>query len=393
MGHAAGLLDALPRGPLPGRDPRRRLAGRAERVDLVRGARAVGARRRARDPGRERPRRVARPRGRVGERRDRVALGDPQDGEADGPVPAGHRLRHLGLLGDAARGQHLRRRQLRRRRPRRVDDRPARLAGRRAGSSRSPRTTCSRVRAKAARAVQAVFAGLGFPPVTDDGGRGGHLRLRQPRPARPRPRRRRRGRRPRARWTGRSRRSTSSASSTRPASPTSPRRCSGCSGSASPPTISRPRPSSSPTAPCARRSATRTAIEGPGTGYRLEGERWELLQQLPYVLDPREETSSNGVAVACVVETHVATVGDRAGRRRRRGRAGVRRRRCGTTINGLSARGRPARRSPRASARRAAEPRLVRVRAQLRRRLHRPRRREAGRLGDRASGSSRRARR
>src|SRR6185312_6585090 len=29
---------------------------------------------------------------------------------------------------------------------------------------------------------------------------------------------------------------------------------------------------------------------GPGTGYRLEGERWELLQQLPYVLDPREET-------------------------------------------------------------------------------------------------------
>ena len=27
---------------------------------------------------------------------------------------------------------------------------------------------------------------------------------------------------------------------------------------------------------------------GPGTGYRLEGERWELLQQLPYVLDPRE---------------------------------------------------------------------------------------------------------
>ena len=29
--------------------------------------------------------------------------------------------------------------------------------------------------------------------------------------------------------------------------------------------------------------------EGPGTGYRLEGERWELLQQLPYVLDPAED--------------------------------------------------------------------------------------------------------
>ena len=56
---------------------------------------------------------------------------DPQDGEADGAVPARHRLRHLRLLGDAAPRQHLRRRQLRRRRPRRVAHDPARLAGRR----------------------------------------------------------------------------------------------------------------------------------------------------------------------------------------------------------------------------------------------------------------------
>jgi propanediol dehydratase large subunit len=28
--------------------------------------------------------------------------------------------------------------------------------------------------------------------------------------------------------------------------------------------------------------------EGPGTGYRLEGERWERLQALPYVIDPQE---------------------------------------------------------------------------------------------------------
>jgi propanediol dehydratase large subunit len=48
--------------------------------------------------------------------------------------------------------------------------------------------------------------------------------------------------------------------------------------------------------------------EGPGTGYRLEGERWELLQQLPYVLDPREESSQNG-NVSPVRETHVAMVG------------------------------------------------------------------------------------
>jgi propanediol dehydratase large subunit len=51
--------------------------------------------------------------------------------------------------------------------------------------------------------------------------------------------------------------------------------------------------------------------EGPGTGYRLEGDRWELLQQLPYVLDPREEISSNGTP-SPVRETHVATIGDRS---------------------------------------------------------------------------------
>ncbi|MGE5273214.1 MAG: propanediol/glycerol family dehydratase large subunit [Verrucomicrobiota bacterium] len=49
--------------------------------------------------------------------------------------------------------------------------------------------------------------------------------------------------------------------------------------------------------------------EGPGTGYRLEGERWQLLQQLPYVLDPREEISPNGVP-SPVRETHVAAIDD-----------------------------------------------------------------------------------
>src|SRR4029079_2207445 len=47
-------------------------------------------------------------------------------------------------------------------------------------------------------------------------------------------------------------------------------------------------------------------------GYRLEGERWQRLQQLPYVLDPQEETSSNGVP-SSVLETHVATVDDEPG--------------------------------------------------------------------------------
>ncbi len=49
--------------------------------------------------------------------------------------------------------------------------------------------------------------------------------------------------------------------------------------------------------------------EGPGTGYRLEGERWQHLQQLPYVIDPQQETSSNGVP-SPVRETHVATIDD-----------------------------------------------------------------------------------
>jgi propanediol dehydratase large subunit len=48
--------------------------------------------------------------------------------------------------------------------------------------------------------------------------------------------------------------------------------------------------------------------EGPGTGYRLEGERWELLQQLPYVLDPGKEFLDDG-GLSPVQETHVAMIG------------------------------------------------------------------------------------
>jgi propanediol dehydratase large subunit len=50
--------------------------------------------------------------------------------------------------------------------------------------------------------------------------------------------------------------------------------------------------------------------EGPGTGYRLEGDRWELLQQLPYVLDPAEEASTDG-GLSSVQGTHVARLGTR----------------------------------------------------------------------------------
>ena len=41
---------------------------------------------------------------------------------------------------------------------------------------------------------------------------------------------------------------------------------------------------------------------GPGTGYRLEGERWQLLQQLPYVLDPREQARRRTEAPSAVGE-------------------------------------------------------------------------------------------
>ena len=100
----------------------------------------------------------------------------------------------------------------------------------------------SRVRERAARAVQAVFADLGFPPVTDAEVEAATLRPRQPRPARPRPRRRRRGGAT-ACWRGRicgARRGARARR--RRLRATSPRRSSACSASASRPTTSRRRP-------------------------------------------------------------------------------------------------------------------------------------------------------
>ncbi len=162
-GRVGGQVDALPGGAMPLARARGRLAGRAERVDLVHRARALGARRHARGAGRERARRVARPRGRVRQRRDREPFRDPQDGEADGAVPAGHRLRHVRLLVDAALRQHVRRRQLRLARLRRVADDAARLAGRRRDRAARRGSRWSRCASAAARAVQAVFAELRLP--------------------------------------------------------------------------------------------------------------------------------------------------------------------------------------------------------------------------------------
>jgi propanediol dehydratase large subunit len=50
---------------------------------------------------------------------------------------------------------------------------------------------------------------------------------------------------------------------------------------------------------------------GPGTGYRLEGERWQRLQALPHTLDARLLGGSQGPAQP-IEGSHVASLGDRS---------------------------------------------------------------------------------
>jgi propanediol dehydratase large subunit len=49
---------------------------------------------------------------------------------------------------------------------------------------------------------------------------------------------------------------------------------------------------------------------GPGTGYRLEGERWELLQALPHVVDPRRLGAREADTAPIVDEVGTAMPGD-----------------------------------------------------------------------------------
>ncbi len=51
---------------------------------------------------------------------------------------------------------------------------------------------------------------------------------------------------------------------------------------------------------------------GPGTGYRLDGARWELLQSLPYVVDPRKLLEEAAAGEPVVVEAGEAAVSERA---------------------------------------------------------------------------------
>jgi propanediol dehydratase large subunit len=50
---------------------------------------------------------------------------------------------------------------------------------------------------------------------------------------------------------------------------------------------------------------------GPGTGYRLEGERWQRLQRLPHEVDARALEAAGEADVSVVVEKHVARVENR----------------------------------------------------------------------------------
>lgn len=51
--------------------------------------------------------------------------------------------------------------------------------------------------------------------------------------------------------------------------------------------------------------------EGPGTGHRLDGERWQQLQELPHALDPRTLVSEEA-AGQMLKQSHVAAVGNRS---------------------------------------------------------------------------------
>ena len=236
------------------------------------------------DPRGEPARRLARSRGRLRKRRHRIALGDPQDGEADGPAAAGHRLRHLRLLRDATRGQHVRRRQLRRGRHRRVADRAARLAGRRGHRAGGRGRGAARTRAGRTRDPGCV--------------RGPRLSPRSPRQrSRPPP-----TVTPAGTCPDRDR-----AADVLAADRVLEEAISGLDVAraldergfedvaAAIVGMQRQRV-------CADYLQTSAVIDeswavhsavndpnaytGPGTGYRLEGERWQLLQTLPYAIDP-----------------------------------------------------------------------------------------------------------
>ncbi len=117
---------------------------------------------------------------------------------------------------------------------------------------------------------------------------------------------------------------------------------------------------------------------GPGTGYRLEGARWELLQALPHVADARQLGAGDHGRSTRRRRGRPGEQGGRPARGRDRGRPGVRGRHPRDDLRPRS-RGR-ARRDRRGRARRRGGGPHRACPPQRRRRLHRARRRAPLRL-------------
>ena len=152
-----------------------------------------------------------------------------------------------------------------------------------------------RVRERAARAVQAVFAELGLPADLRRRGRGRDRRLRRSTTC-PTATARPTSRRPTTCSRAASPASTSRSRSTAAGSGRSRRRCSRCSASGCPPTTCRPRRSSTPTGSSTRPSTIRTTTRGPAPATGSRASAGQLLQSLPQVVDPAELLGEDGGA-------------------------------------------------------------------------------------------------
>ena len=264
-----------------------------------------------------------------------------------------------GYSRHAAARQHLRRRQLRRRRHRRVADDPARLAGRRRHRAGRARTRCCASASAAALAVQAVFDELGLPAVTDaevEAATSGYDAATCPTATAPPM-----SRRPTPRSSAACRVSTSHSRSTGAASSDVAEAIFD---------MQRQRVSADYLQTSAVIDAdglVHSAVNdpnvyvGPGTGYRLEGARWELLQALPHVIDAARARERRRPDAA---ESSSTRVPRRPRHRRRRGR-GCRRARLRRRHPRDDQRARPRRRACGGAdglAEAGATPRLVRVR-------------------------------
>ena len=143
-------------------------------------------------------------------------------------------------------------------------------------------------------AIQAVFAAFGFPADQRRGGRRGGVRLRQPRPPRPRSRCRRRGRRPRARRGDLgarrgTRRSIEAGFADAAEAVVGMQRLRVTADYLQTAAIVGP--------DFAVQSAVNEPNDypGPGTGYRLDGERWALLRKLPHEVESATLVGGDGV--------------------------------------------------------------------------------------------------